>query len=228
MFDSTALRLLEGKFICEITAPEEYRWLVQKKRSDGEDKVKSNSDEISEYLDKVGRTLTSTTQGLAYYAATKKIAAKDKEAVKAQFTLVKQRIQPVVRFLTFCMSVEKKDMVPQAGDCLDYPALLKAITAENGYLLEQLQQFSAISRDFVTADTSAGGMLMKVLQQMVNWDCLVLDNAAQQRYRLTGVLDYYTQVIDFLVENEEMLASTIKAEQEEEKQQQQDLFHEPV
>ena len=118
-------------------------------------------------------------------------------------------------------------MIPQAGDCLDYPALLKTITTENGYLLEQLQQFSSISREFVTADTSASAMLTKVLQHMVNWDCLVYDNAAQQRYRFTGVLDYYIQVIDFLMENEELLEITMKQEQEEEKQQ-QDFFHESV
>lgn len=228
MFDRVALRLLEGKFICEMTAPEEYRWLKQKKSQEADEPIKHNYDEMSEYLGKIGRKLADTPNGLAYYAATKKIGVKDKDAVKAQFTLVKQRIQPVLRFLTFCMNVEKKDMVPQAGDCLDYPALLKTITGENGYLLEQLQQFSAISRDFVTADTSAGAMLTKVLQQMVNWDCLVLDNATQQRYRFTGVLDYYMQVIDFLMENEELLASTMKQEQEEETHQQQDLFHEPV
>lgn len=99
------------------------------------------------------------------------------------------------------MEVEKKDSSPVPGDRLEYASLLKAVT-ENAHLFEVLRGFGTMGKEFTVTDASAKGMLDKVIKQMEGWGYLVLINREQESYRFTGKLDYYYQVVDFLMENE--------------------------
>ena len=191
MFEQVAIRLLEGAYICESTSPEAFRWL-----NSGDAK-----EEISAYLDKIDRCLTKTPNDQTYYVTWKRIGQNERAEVKRIFANIKQTIRPLIHFLALCMEVEKNDSSPTSGDRLEYAMLLKAVT-ENAHLFEVLREFGMMSKDFAVTDASAKGMLDKVIQQMERWGYLVLINKEQESYRFTGKLDYYYQVIDFLVENE--------------------------
>jgi hypothetical protein len=65
-----------------------------------------------------------------------------------------------------------------------------------------LREFGMMGKEFTVTDASAKGMLDKVFLQMERWGYLVLINREQESYRFTGKLDYYFQIIDFLIENE--------------------------
>jgi len=73
---------------------------------------------------------------------------------------------------------------------------------ENAHLLEVLREFGMMGKEYAVSDASAKGMLNKVIQQMEKRGYLILINPEQESYRFTGKLDYYYQIIDFLVENE--------------------------
>ncbi len=191
MFEHVATKLLEGKFICALTAPEAFRWLSEI----------SFQQEIAAYLDKIGRSLTRTPNNLAFYATWKRVSTNEKAEVKRVFANIKQTIRPLVHFLTLCMEVDKKDSSPVAGDRLEYAMLLKAVT-ENAHLFEVLREFGTMGKEFTVTDASAKGMLDKVIQQMERWEYLILINREQESYRFTGKLDYYYQVMEFLMENE--------------------------
>lgn len=191
MFEQVATRLLEGKFICESTTPEAFRWL--------ESEVFWQ--EVSAYLNKIGRSLTKTPNNQAYYATWKRVGPNERIEVKRVFANIKQTIRPLIHFLTLCMAVEKKDSSPVSGDRLEYAMLLKAVT-ENAHLFEVLREFGTMGKEFTVTDASAKGMLDKVIQQMERWEYLILINREQESYRFTGKLDYYYEVIEFLMENE--------------------------
>lgn len=204
MFEQVATRLLEGRFICETTAPDAFRWLT----------TTDAQQEIADYLDKVGRALARTGGQQAFYATWKRVGANERAEVKRVFAGIKQTMRPVIHFLTLCMEVEKRDASPSAGDRLEYAMLLKAVT-ENPHLFESLREFSTMGKEFTVTDASAKGMLDKVLQQMERWEYLILVNREQESYRFTGKLDYYYEVMEFLMENEGI---TDPASQEEEAQ----------
>jgi hypothetical protein len=208
MFEQVATRLLEGEFICESTAPEAFRWL-------GADVAQA---EVSEYLGKIGRRLSQTPNAQAYYATWKRVSQNERAEVKRIFAVIKQSIRPVIQFITLCMEIEKKDCCPAAGDRLEYAMLLKAIT-ENSHLFEMLRDFATMGKEFVVTDASANGMLGKVVQQMERWGYLVLINREQESYRFTGKLDFYYQVLDFLLENEGGIADPASSDQDDEPEQ---------
>lgn len=191
MFEQVALQLLEGAFICESSSPEAFRWLS----------TEDAQEDISEYLDKIGRRLAKTPNDQAYYVTWKRIGQNERAEVKRTFASIKQTFRPLIHFITLCMEVEKKDSSPVPGDRLEYTMLLKAVT-ENSHILEVLREFGMMGKEFTVTESSAKGMLDKVIQQMVRWGYLVLINPEQESYRFTGKLDYYYQVIDFLMENE--------------------------
>jgi hypothetical protein len=191
MFEQVTTRLLEGNFVCAASAPEAFRWLD----------TDQAQQEVSAFLERIGRQLTKTPNAQAYYATWKKIGPAERSEVKKVFSAIKQTIRPLVQFLTLCMEVEKKDSRPISGDRIEYAMMLSAV-ATNPHLLEVLREFGSISKEFVVSDPSPKGMLDKVLKLMENWGYLIQISREQMSYRFTGKLDYYYQVIDFLMENE--------------------------
>lgn len=191
MFEQVTTRLLEGNFVCPTTAPEAFRWLD----------TDQAQQEVSVFLERIGRQLTKTPNAQAYYATWKRIGPAERPDVKKVFSVIKQTIRPLIQFLTLCMEVEKKDSRPISGDRIEYTMMLSAV-ASNPHLLEVLREFGSISKEFVVSDASPKGMLDKVLKQMESWSYLILISREQMSYRFTGKLDYYYQVIDFLMENE--------------------------
>ncbi len=191
MFEQVTTRLLEGNFVCAASAPEAFRWLD----------TDQAQQEVSAFLEQIDRQLTKTPNAQAYYATWKKIGPAERTEVKKVFSAIKQTVRPLVQFLTLCMEVEKKDSRPISGDRIEYAMMLSAV-ASNPHLLEVLREFGSISKEFVVSDASPKGMLDKVIKLMESWGYLIQISREQMSYRFTGKLDYYYQVIDFLMENE--------------------------
>lgn len=204
MFDQVVPQLLEGKFVCESTMPEAFRWLNSE----------SSQRDVAEYLDRIGRRLTRTPNGLAYYATWKRVGSDERTEVKQVFSNIKQTIRPLVHFIGMCMEVEKKDSSPVPGDRLEYAMLLKAVT-ENQHLFEVLREFGNMGKEFTVVDASAKGMLDKVIQQMVRWGYLININREQESYRFTGKLDYFYQVMEFLIENEGITEPSVEEQEDQ-------------
>lgn len=204
MFDQVTIRLLEGKFICESTMPDAFRWLNSE----------SFQQDVAGYLDRIGRRLTMTPNGLAYYATWKRVGSDERTEVKRVFANIKQTIRPLIHFISMCMEVEKKDSSPVPGDRLEYAMLLKAVT-ENQHMFEVLREFGNMGKEFMVTDASAKGMLDKVIQQMERWGYLILINREQESYRFTGKLDYYYQVMEFLMENEGIREPAVEEQEDE-------------
>lgn len=190
-FDQIVIGLLEGAFICDSTMPEAFRILNEEQ----------NRQAVSDYLDKIGRRLSRTPGGQAYYATWKRVSNTERTEVKKVFSVIKQNVRPVIQFITLCMEVERKDVTPAPGDRLDYPALLKAITG-SPHFTEMLREFGNMGKEFAAGDASTKSMLDKVFKQMESYGYIKNVSKEFETYLFTGKLDYYYQVIDFLMENE--------------------------
>jgi len=191
MFEQVTTRLLEGNFVCATTVPEAFRWL---------DTEQAQQD-VSAFLDRIGRRLTKTPNAQAYYVTWKRVGPPERAEVKKLFSSIKQTIWPLIQFLTLCMEIEKKDSSPVSGDRIEYAMMLSAVTT-NQHIQAMLREFGSRSKDFIVSDSGPKAMLDKVIKQMEGWGYLILISREQMLYRFTGKLDYYYQVIDFLMENE--------------------------
>ncbi len=205
MFKQVATRLLEGQFVCDSSAPAAFRYLQEE----------SAQLEVDSYLRKIGRKLTTTPNGQAYYATWLELGNDERAEAKRVMVSIKQTIRPLINFMTLCMDAAGSDTPPSAGDRLDYPALLKTV-AESPNLLEKLREFATMGKEFaVTGDSSSKGMLEKVFNQMLKTGYIAVYNKEQESFRFTGKIDYFFQILEFLEENEEGISEPEVAETDE-------------
>ena len=107
------------------------------------------------------------------------------------------------------MDSQKTDVAPSPGDRIDYPAILKSVT-ENPHLQEKLREFASLGKEFAANEASSNAMLGKVFQQLEKAGYIVFAYPEQEAWRFTGKLDYYLQVITFLMENEGIQQQDVK------------------
>lgn len=193
MFDQVLTKLLEGEFICEATAPSLFRALADEAfRAD-----------VDAFLERIKRRLTITPNRQAYYASWIRVGKEQRAEAKRVMVSVKHMIRPVIQFIELCMDSQKTDVVPSPGDRIDYPSILKSVT-ENPHLQEKLREFATLGKEFSANEASTNAMLGKVFQQLEKVGYIVFAYPEQEAWRYTGKLDYYYQVITFLMENEDI------------------------
>ena len=204
MLDQVVPKLLEGEFICESTAPSLFRALTDE----------AFRAEVDAFLGKIKRRLTTTPNGQAYYASWARVGKDKRAEAKRVMASVKQTIRPVIQFIELCMDSLKTDVAPSPGDRIDYPAILKSVT-ENPHLQEKLREFATLGKEFAANEASTNATLGKVFQQLEKAGYIVFAYPEQEAWRFTGKLDYYYQVIAFLMENEGIQQQDVKDDEPE-------------
>lgn len=193
MFEATVIKLLEGAFICRTAYPDLYAYL--------EDEAVRR--QVDGYLTQIGRRLAATAHGEAYYAAHLAVGVRERTEIRALFKEVKHELRPMLGFLNLVMQARRADRTLATGDVIDFPKTLLQI-AENPHLEEMLRGFAALGKEFASADASLRTLLDRLLQYMAKSGYLVPDRQGD-RYTVTGKIDYFYEVADFLAENEQAI-----------------------
>lgn len=196
MFESTAIALLNGEFVCDQTNSSAYNWL----------KDLGNRQSIEDYLQKIGRRLALTNNEHSFYCAWASIGSNERAEIKSVFIEVKHTVAPVVNFLSMCMNHASQDTAPMPGVIVHFDKLLLSAT-DNVSVSEALQLFTTMGRDFAGQDATPKSMLEKVITQMVKYGYLSEYSRSDDSYQFTGKLDYFYEVLTFLSENEKISQS---------------------
>lgn len=204
MFEATVIKLLEGAFICNTVYPDLFSYL----------KDESASRQVNGYLTQIGRHLAVTPHGQAYYAAYQRIGKEERSEIKALFREIKHDIKPVLGFLNLVMQAQNSDRTLGAGDVIEFPKLLMRVS-ENSHLEEMLRGFPAMRKDLASNKANVRTLLDRLLQQMVKSDYLVADRRGD-RFEVTGKIDYFYEVVDFIFENEQHIKEAQEEEQDPE------------
>ncbi len=207
MFENTVKRLLQGEFVCEVSAGECFRYLMQAE----------HRREVEAFLGRLGYGLAATQNQLAYYAAYRQIDGEARSEIRKIFQTFRVELQPVVEWLDMMMQCQRQDASLSPGDSISFSGLLKTIE-DNQALADRLQGFARF-KDFLSADDSTKGRLEKLLKTLCNWGYLHLASRDTWVYQVTGKLDYFYQALQFIQEHEEL-----PLEQKEDETQQGELF----
>lgn len=192
MFDVLLKRLLEGKFICEISDETGFRFLQQT----------DNAQQVDEFLSRLQYRLSKTQNGLAYFAAYRQIDADARRDIQRMFQQFRVELQPVVEWLEMMMACLHRDTALSPGDTLSFGSLLQVIES-NQALVERLQTFGRF-KDFVCTDDAVKSRLEKLLKTLDKWGYLHLSNRDTLIYQVTGKLDYFYQALQFIKEHEQL------------------------
>ena len=207
MFEPTVKRLLQGEFVCEVSAEDCFRWLRQA----------GNAQAVDDFIAKLGYRLGTSQNQLAYFAAYRQVDAEARADIRRLFQQFKWELQPVVEWLDLMMQCQRQDAALNPGDTVSFSGLLQTIE-NNQSLADRLQGFARF-KDFLSNDDSAKGRLEKLLKTLCHWGYLVLASRDTLVYQATGKLDYFYQALQFIQENE-----ALALEQREDEAQQADLF----
>ncbi len=193
MFETTLTVLLEGAFVCRLTYPDLFAYLEEE----------GTHRQVDGYLRQIGRRLVVTAHGDAYYAAYAVVGTSERAEIRSLFKEIKHELRPVLGFLNLIMQAQRIDRTLSLGDVIDFPKILLAVS-ENPHLGEVLRGFASLGKEFAATEVSLRTLLDRLLQQMVKSGYLLSDHQGD-RFEVTGKIDYFYEVVDFLAENEQAI-----------------------
>lgn len=187
MFDVAMSLLLSGEFVCEVRYPDAYRFLA----------ADAHQKDANAYLARIGRTLATTEQGGAWYAAYDRVNQEEKRAIKEEFAQIKQKIRFLVEFFVKSMRATNQEVFYSRGDKIEAHALMAAIDGNPGMRAE-FQALGVVGRGGAT-DGKLKSSLDRQLNFLVDAGYLVVSNAEREIYQVTGKIEYLTEIVQFLM-----------------------------
>jgi hypothetical protein len=203
MFERTVFLLLQGEFICQVSHPDEFRFLEDE----------GSHDEVSRYLARLGRKVARTTHGAGFYLAFSHIGESERDAIKAHFNDFKGTIGPVVLFFQMVMRASGREDLLMPGAILESSAIMSSIDQDPG-LRNELQNVALVSRA-TGADGAYRTMFDKLLTKLRAGGYLSVANAERGLYQVTSKLEYVLDVVRFLQENDPALSRSVESDVDE-------------
>lgn len=192
MFSEVAKALMSGAFICGITMKEAYDYL-------------ENDEQFAEmdaYLSRIGMQVAQTRERSAFYATSIPATREEKADVKRKFMTIKNELRPVVQFLTMTASALGNDLVLAPGFMIPKAKFVDVVN-DNPGLRSDLKTLVASMRG-TGADGTTSALIDKVLRKMVEFGYLHLANREKEIYQITGKIDHFHEIVEFLVEHEQI------------------------
>jgi hypothetical protein len=187
MFEITVTLLLSGEFICNIRYPDAWRFL--------EDEAQRRDAE--QFLERLGRRLTCTRQGGAWFAAYVEIGSDERRAVREGFADIKHNLRLLVGFFVHVMQALRQEQFLAPGSIIESSRLMAAID-ENPNLRVELQGLAGLGKG-QGGDGTLRGTLDRLLRRLRDDGYLVLANPEREIYEVTGKIEYLQEVVDFLM-----------------------------
>lgn len=206
MFDRAAHALLMGQFVCEVSAPEEFRYLSDE----------GNRNALDAWLRKIGRRLNVTESGYAFYMAFEKVGPDERQEVKRTFAEIKHQLRPMINFMRLCMQAMRSEQAPTPGERIEFAAMLASITA-NAQLAEDLKSFPTLGKEFAVSDGTLRTILDRLFSQLTKSGYLSQIDREKEIYAFTGKVDYLDEALRFLMEHEQIAAESDADEADEQR-----------
>lgn len=187
--EQTLTLLLRGEWICLIRYPDAYRFLAdESKRRDTES-----------FLARLGRRLSCTRQGGAWFAAYIQIGPEERRAIREHFAVLKHDLRPLVDFFNLVMRAQRQDEFLAPGTVIESHALMAAIDG-NLSLTTELKALAGYGKGTIGEGTRS--ILDRLLRKLLDDGYLTLSNPERHIYKVTGKIEYFQAAIDFLMEHE--------------------------
>lgn len=192
-------QLLTGKFICQITDEDAWRFL----------KTAGNKDKLEPHLNMLNRTLTSAADGEVFYAAYQSLGDNERKVLTQQFQDICTNLLPLVEWLLLVQQANGSDMPLAQGNAIRLNELQSTIEDTPAFA-EQLQKISRY-RLFGSTSVNLDGQLKQVFKRLTEMGYLLRPNQDKQIYLASGKIDYLYEVLKFIDETE-ALSLTEQAE----------------
>jgi len=206
-FADIAKNLIQGKFICEYSYPEEYAFLIKP----------GMAEEMDEYLQKMEFTLSTPQQGNGFYCSYL-LPKNNQTDLKKQFTEIISALSPLVSFLTLIQQTSGDDDVIRPGNILRMTEI-QGVIEDTTALSTQLDKIVSHSL-FKSTSPTVEGKLKLIFMRLIEMDYLSLSNPAHQIYTATCKWSLLIDQIRFINDTEQLSLEQLV----EDNTQQSDLY----
>lgn len=189
MFSTVVRALLAGDVICAVSSPDLFAYL-----SDA-----AKAEDVGAYLQRIDLKLAQSQRGSAYYAACLAESTETRKVAKENFKEVKQVDRPLVFFMDLLMRAMHNDDYLMPGSVIEASKLMASIDANPSFRSE-LQTLAILVSP--TNDGTDRARLAKVLKYFVGRGYLYLSNPERELYQVTGKIELFREVVDFLLEHD--------------------------
>ena len=195
MRNETLRLLLNGEYICEISHPHEYQYLL----SEGQENF------VNEWLGAMEMRLARVGEG-AFFMAPKTLAAEDNARIRDEFLRFRDVYGPAIRMLQVIRAAKDEfELIP--GVYIQHAELVQKVN-EVPTIGEQLRTLVGTIRQTETRYNNAE-LVKKLLEHLRTDGYLVVVDDATEMYRSTGKIEQLTQVLRFLGENAEFARTSV-------------------
>ena len=188
-------QLLEGKFICQVTDEEAWRFL----------KRRENADTLEPHLNMLNRTLASSAEGEVFFAAYLTLGEGERKTLLNQFQETTSSLVPLVEWLMLVQQAGEADVPVTMGSAIRLNELQSVIEDTPAYA-EQLEKISRY-RLFGSTSVNLDGQLKQVFKKLTDLGYLMKPNPEKQIYLATGKVEHLFEVIRFIDETESLSLS---------------------
>ena len=180
--------LLEGKFISMETDADEFRYLS------AEGTVEDLGAVLREF------TIRKTRTGSAFYLVWESLGTAEQRSVRSEFREFRNTLRPVVDFLLLVMNASQSDVPLRSGDTISVSDLSVRIedNPPQRKKLEEIATLLSVRRETVSERTAG------VLDELAKEGLTVLRNRDAQVYLVTGKIDYFYEVLDYIDSREKI------------------------
>nr|MBQ5526684.1 hypothetical protein [Succinivibrionaceae bacterium] len=182
--------LLEGKFISMETDADEFRYLS----------AEGTVEDLGSVLREFGRSIRKTRTGSAFYLVWESLWTAEQRSVRSEFREFRNTLRPVVDFLLLVMNASQSDVPLRSGDTISVSDL--AVRIEDNppqrKKLEEIATLLGVRRETVSERTAG------VLDELAKEGLTVLRNRDAQVYLVTGKIDYFYEVLDYIDSREKI------------------------
>lgn len=191
------LRLLtQGQFICPVAFESEYLWLCESQhRAD-----------VNQWLERIDMRLARTHDDGAFFTAPLTLQSADTIRVRDSLKQFRDTYGPMVRMFNLVRE-SKPEFGCASGDFVQLAEIEQAVNESpilEGQLRSMVPVISKSSQRFSNRE-----VLKRMLETMREAGYLVLANAQNETYRVTGRIDHLHAVLEFIIEQEPIVAQTI-------------------
>lgn len=182
--------LLEGKFISMETDADEFRYLS----------AEGTVEDLGTVLREFGRTIRKTRTGSAFYLVWDHLGTDEQRSVRSEFREFRNTLRPVVDFLLLVMNAAQSDVPLRSGDTISVSDLAVRIE-DNPPLRKKLEEVATLLgvRRETVSERTAG-----VLCELAKAGLTVLRNRDEQIWLVTGKIDYFYEVLDYIGSREKI------------------------
>ena len=182
--------LLEGKFISMETDADEFRYLS----------AEGTVEDLGTVLREFGRTIRKTRTGSAFYLVWESLGTAEQRSVRSEFREFRNTLRPVVDFLLLVMNASQSDVPLRSGDTISVSdlSLWRADYPPHRKELEEIATLLSVRRETVSERTAG------VLDELAKEGLTVLRNRDAQVYLVTGKIDYFYEVLDYIDSREKI------------------------